>query len=85
MSQKEDLLNRIKSKPKDFTVPEMDSLMAKCGCEKKNRGKTSGSAVAYKHLATGSIFKCHLPHPQKEFPAYVIEQAIAFLTGVGEM
>ena len=85
MSQKEDLLKRLSSKPKDFTIPEMDSLMTKCGCEKKNRGKTSGSAVAYIHVATGRVFKCHLPHPRKEFPSYVIDQAIDFLKDVSEI
>ena len=85
MSQKDDLIRRIKTKPKDFTVSELDSLMNKCGCSKNNRGKTSGSAIAYVHEETGRKIKFHSPHPQKELKPYMIDLVIDFLEKVSEI
>ena len=53
MSQKDSLVERLLSKPKDFTIDELESLMGKCCCKKFNRGRTSGSAIAYIHEAKG--------------------------------
>ena len=85
MSQKEELVQRLMSKPKNFTILELDSLMSKCGCQKSNRGKTSGSAIAYVHLKTGRILKFHSPHPQKELKQYMIALVIDFLTSLSEI
>lgn len=85
MSQKEDLINRLKAKPKNFTIKELDSLMSKCGCEKSNRGRTSGSAIAYYHTATKRVFRIHSPHPKKELKSYVINSVISFLEEIGEI
>ena len=79
MSQKDNLIRRLKAKPKDFTISELDSLMSKCGCSKNNRGKTSGSAIAYIHDKTGRILKFHSPHPQNELKGYMIDKVIVFL------
>lgn len=85
MSQKERLLNRLKTKPKDFTIAELDSLMGKCGCYKSNRGKTSGSAIAYIHEKTGKEIRIHSPHPQKELKRYVIDNVLEFLEDTSEI
>ena len=79
MSRKDALIARLKTKPKDFTVTELDSLMSKYGCSKSNRGKTSGSAIAYIHNETGRILKFHSPHPQKELKQYMIDLVLDFL------
>lgn len=85
MSQKEHLIERLIGRPKDFTIDELTSLMTKCGCEKVNRGKTSGSAIAFIHTGTGRKFKIHSPHPKKELKRYVLDLAIGFLSDVGEI
>lgn len=85
MSQKDSLIARLQSKPKDFTIDELDSLMNRCGCRKINRGKTSGSAIAYVHDKTGRKIKLHSPHPQKELKLYMISLVIDFLSEIGEI
>lgn len=85
MSQKENLINRLKSKPKDFTIQELDSLMSKCGCIKITRGKTSGSAIAYVHEETKQIIRIHSPHPKKELKQYIIKSALEFLEQISEL
>lgn len=85
MSQKDDLIERIKSKPKDFTVLELDSLMSKCGCTKLSRGKTSGSAIAYMHEETKCMLRMHSPHPRKELKPYMVKSVIEFLEQISEI
>lgn len=85
MSQKDALIARLKSKPKDFTISELDSLMSKCGCRKSNRGKTSGSAIAYIHIQTNQILRFHTPHPKKELKRYMIDDVLDFLKDVSEI
>lgn len=85
MSQKDDLIARLRSRPKDFTIRELDSLMNKCGCEKSNSGKTSGSRIAYVHVKTQLVYKTHSPHPQPVLKSYVIDDVLEFLMKVGEI
>ena len=85
MSQKDDLIMRIKSCPKDFEIRELDSLMSKCNCVKGNRGKTSGSAIEYTHTTTKRVFSCRSPHPEKVLKRYILKNAIAFLEEIGEL
>lgn len=85
MSQKNDLIARLKTKPKDFTILELDSLMTKCGCKKRQRGKTSGSAISYIHINTNQILKIHSPHPKKELKRYMIDLVLDFLEQISEV
>ena len=45
MSKKEKLINRLKTKPKDFTYNEAKTLLESVGFVESNKGKTSGSRV----------------------------------------
>lgn len=85
MSQKENLIQRLRSKPKDFTVKELDVLMTQCGCEKNTKGKTSGSRIAYVHTKTNRVLNMHSPHPKKELKLYMINRVIDFLESVSEI
>lgn len=85
MSQKDDLISRLKSYPKDFEIRELDSLMGKCNCQKGNRGNTSGSAIEYSHIPTCRTFNCHSPHPEKVLKKYILKEAVKFLEDVGEI
>lgn len=85
MSQKDVLIERLQSRPANFTIDELDSLMRKCGCKKVSRGKTSGSAIAYVHEKTGRKLRLHSPHPQKELKKYMIDLTIEFLSELNEI
>lgn len=47
MSKKDKLIQRLKSKPKDFTYDEVRTLLNYLGFGESNKGKTSGSAVKF--------------------------------------
>ena len=79
------LVERLLSRPKDFTLQELDRLMGQCNCEKDNRGKTSGSAINYCHLPTKRVLSCHRPHPGSIIKPYLIKKVITFLREVNEI
>lgn len=79
LSQKEKLLGRLLSKPKDFTIDGLDTIMNGCGICKGNRGKSSGSAIEYYNPVTLRALKIHSPHPGKILKPYVIKLVIEFL------
>ena len=87
MSQKEDLIARLKSKPRDFEIRELEKLLRLCGCEKSNAGRTSGSAVKYTYVRAGvkRVFMFRKPHPENVLKKYIIEGAIEFLSDIGEI
>ena len=85
MGKKDAMTARLLSMPKDFEQREMDTLMGQCGCDKNNRGKTSGSAIQYVHRATQRVFTYHRPHPGNILKPYVLKAAIQFLRSVGEI
>jgi len=47
MSNKEKLLQRLKTKPKDFTYDEAKTILNSLGFVENNKGKTSGSRVTF--------------------------------------
>lgn len=87
MSQKDDLIQRLMSRPKDFELRELERLMSLCNCKKSNAGRTSGSAMKYTHAADGkmSVFSFHRPHPENIIKRYIIDAAIDFLKEIGEI
>ena len=85
MSTAEKLLNRLLSKPNDFTYKEACTLLGQLGYEKDNKGNTSGSRVMFYHPTTKRIFLLHSPHPGNELKRYVINDLINFLKENGEI
>jgi len=85
LSQKEKLIQRLKSKPKDFTYDELCSLLSFLGYEEDNAGKTSGSAVRFVHTQTGGVVRLHKPHPEKTMKRYVINNVLNILTREGRI
>ena len=85
MSKKETLLNKLlrKPSPKNFTVQELCTLMAKCGCQKFEGGR--GSSIAFRHVNTNRVVQFDAPHPGKELYRYQIDKVIDFLKQVGEI
>jgi hypothetical protein len=49
MSRKDKLLEKLKSKPKDFTYDELRKVLKSLGFELDDKGRTSGSRVAFYH------------------------------------
>ncbi len=81
MSKKEKLLQRLKSRPKDFTFEEMRTLLEMLGYAMDNKGKTSGSRV--KFTKNNDIVILHKPHLGNIIPEYQIRQIIEKLGKVG--
>ena len=81
MGKKEKLIERLKSKPKDFTFDEMQNLLELLGFEMSNKGKTSGSRVKFK---MGHVpISLHKPHPRKELLKYQINIVLEVLEKEG--
>ena len=82
MGQKEKLIQRLKTKPKDFTFDEAEALLGYLSYIRSNKGKTSGSRVMFISEEHEAIL-LHKPHPQKELKAYQIKQLIEVLEQEG--
>ena len=78
MGQKQKLISRLLSNPKDFTFEEAKTLLAYMGFELENKGKTSGSRVIFTGKDNSSI-RLHRPHPGNILKSYQIKQLIEFL------
>ena len=78
MGQKDKLIQRLKSKPKDFTFDEAETLLKYLKYTISDKGKTSGSRVIFTNDEHGSIL-LHKPHPQKELKVYQIKQLLEIL------
>ena len=77
MGKKEKLIERLKSRPKDFTFDEMLNLLELLGFRMSTKGKTSGSRVKF---IQGSVsIYLHKPHPRKELLGYQIRAALEIL------
>ena len=81
---KDKLLAKLNKKPfpRDFTVQELDLLMAKCGCIKRSGGR--GSSIAYYHQSTGHVLIFDRPHPGNSLYVYQIKKVLTFLMEIGE-
>ena len=83
MGQKEKLIARLKTVPKDFTFDEAESLLSYLSYSKSNKGKTSGSRVMFTSDAYSAKITLHKPHPRKELRDYQIDQLIEMLEQEG--
>lgn len=81
MGKLEKLIERLKSKPKDFTFDEIQTLLLGLGFECSNKGKTSGSRVRFSKDDVFIIL--HKPHPRKELLDYQIKQIVNTLSEEG--
>lgn len=80
--KKDKLIKRLKSKPKDFTFDEAESLLGYLDYSRSDKGKTSGSRVIFKSECHAPIM-LHKPHPRKELLEYQIKQLIETLEQEG--
>lgn len=82
MGQKEKLIERLKSRPKDFTFEEAEALLRYFGYSRSDKGRTSGSRVMFVSPEHPPIL-LHKPHPRKELLAYQVKQLIEALEQEG--
>ena len=82
MGKKDKLIRKIKSRPKDFTFEEAETLLKYLEYERYDKGKTSGSRVIFKSNEHPSIM-LHKPHPNNELKSYQIKQLIETLEQEG--
>lgn len=78
MSKLEKEVDRLKSKPKDYTYDEAKSLLNKLGFYENNKGKTSGSRVEFKDT-NGRKIVMHKPHPRNIIKEYQIKEILYIL------
>lgn len=83
MSQKDKLISKLKSNPKDFTFDEAESLLNYLSFTRSNKGKTSGSRVIFASDTYKTKILLHKPHPRKELLEYQVKQLIEQLEQEG--
>ena len=76
MGKKEKLIARLKSKPKDFTFEEAETLLGLLSYVRSDKGRTSGSRVIFTSTEHNAPILLHKPHPRKELLSYQIKQLI---------
>ena len=69
MGKKDKLIKRLKSRPKDFTFDEAETLLKYFDFAYSNKGKTSGSRVIFESENHG-FSMLHKTQPQKELMYY---------------
>ena len=74
MTKKDKLLERFLALPNDFTFDELKSLLESMGFEIENKGKTSGSRVAFVHINYRKHILIHKPHPSKIIKKFYLKQ-----------
>ena len=82
MGQKEKLIARLRTRPRDFTLEEMERLLGYLGFERDSKGKTSGSRVRFVHQS-GAKLMIHLPHPGNQLRVYQVKALLEMLEKEG--
>ncbi|KJS17997.1 MAG: hexulose-6-phosphate isomerase [Peptococcaceae bacterium BRH_c4b] len=83
MSRQDKLIKRLLNRPRDFTYDELKTLLHGFGYSEENKGRSSGSRVAFIHGVTQHIIRLHKPHPGNELKLYQIDQLIEVLKTQG--
>jgi predicted RNA binding protein YcfA (HicA-like mRNA interferase family) len=75
LSKVEKLIEKLKSRPKDFTWSELQKVLGHFGYEEK-----AGQGSRRKFIsADGKVISLHEPHPRKIVKLYMIEQIVEHL------
>ena len=76
MSKKEKILKRFLNVPNDFTYDELLIILKMYGFIEIQKGKTSGSRVAFYNKAYNKKIEFHKPHPNNIIKRYIIKNII---------
>ena len=85
MSRKQKLIDRLYSRPKDFTYDEARTLLRLHGFAEDNKGHTSGSRVMFVSSVLDVNFRLHKPHPNNLLKDYQIKELIELVKKLGGM
>ena len=85
MSTIEKLKKRLLSRPKDFSMEELDRLLLGLGYVRLKHGKTTGSKAGYMDPENERVFSLHKPHPENVLKPYVVRELIAHLEKDGRL
>ena len=83
MGQKDKLIAKLKSNPRNFTFDEAETLLGYFGYRRSNKGKTSGSRVMFINDDNKSKIILHKPHPRKDLLEYQVRQLVEQLKQEG--
>lgn len=78
MTKREKLLDRLLTKPTDFTWNELSRILNGFGYQQISVGKTGGSRVRFVHENYPSIIM-HKPHPKQILKRYQLDDIINLL------
>ncbi len=78
MSKIEKLIEKLKTKPKDFTWNELLKILNYFGYELIPQGRTGGSRRKFVN-EYNQIISLHEPHPQKVLKGYQLDIIIDYL------
>lgn len=82
VSQQRKLLEKLKSKPKDFRWDELEKLLSGFGYrQEQNRG----SRRKFIHEGSGVMISLHRPHPGNELKSYQIRDVLTHLKQEGHV
>jgi hypothetical protein len=82
MTRREKLIQRLLTKPADFTWSELKSLLERAGYVLVVGGKSGGSRVKFVHREHPPVI-LHKPHPTPVLKRYQLDQIIEFLKKEG--
>lgn len=82
MSRKDKLIQRLLSRPKDFSWDNLLILLSAFGFEEISTGKTGGSRRRFANM-DGVVITLHKPHPRNTLKAYQVNQIIDVLRQEG--
>lgn len=83
MSKFDKLKERLKKSPTDFSFDELRTLLTGMGYVELNKGKTSGSRVAFIKEESSHIIRIHKPHPTNTIKGYALQYIVEELKQQG--
>ena len=78
LSKKDKLIERLLSRPSDFTFDEATALLGHFGYSISRAGKTGGSRVTFAD-DEGDYIRLHKPHPRNILKQYQVDDMIKAL------
>ena len=80
MTQWEKLLQKLRTKPRDFRYDDVKKLLEGYNFVEVQKGKTSGSRVQFVRLPDGMPFAMHKPHTSgSALKAYQTSELVDFV------
>ncbi len=76
MSKYDKVLLKLLNTSSTITYQEISYLLGKLGYRESQKGKTSGSRVAFINREEKHIIRLHKPHPGNELKTYVKREII---------